>query len=208
MGPIAKVIEQNPQVLDNIESLTNGNLPPQPVQAGQKQGNSLNKPVRPERPNSYSEVDAYNDPESDSFKYRAANDQWRDNMLGWYENVDIARQQQQQVAMEQHQRNTMMQSAHSYAMNQYGFDVSKASDFVQWAQNPNNITVDSLVKLYAMKDAPSQQQSQTQRKAQEMQTQQERLKVPRPTVVQSGETAPTLNEEDSFSAALLSNARR
>ena len=59
-----------------------------------------------------------------------------------------------------------------------------------------------------MKDAPSQQQAQTQRKAQEMQTQQERLKVPRPTVVQTGETAPTLNEEDSFSAALLSNARR
>ena len=208
MGPIAKVIEQNPQVLDNIDSLTNGNLPPKPVQAGQQQGNSLNKPVRPQKPNSYSEVDAYNDPESDSFKYRTANDQWRDNMLSWYENVDMARQQQQQVAMQNHQRNTMMQSAHSYAMNQYGFDVNKAADFVQWAQNPSNITVDSLVKLYAMKDAPSQQQAQTQRKAQEMQTQQERLKVPRPTVVQTGESAPTLSDEDSFSAALLSNARR
>ena len=208
MGPIAKVIEQNPQVLDNIDSLTNGTLPQQPVQAGQQQGNSLNRPIRPEKPNSYSEVDAYNDPESDSFKFRTANDQWRDNMLGWYENVDTARQQQQQVAMQNHQRNTMMQSAHSYAMNQYGFDVNKAADFVQWAQNPNNITVDSLVKLYAMKDAPSQQQAQTQRKTQEMQQQQERLKVPRPTVVQTGETAPVLSEEDSFSAALLSNARR
>ena len=208
MGPIAKVIEENPRVLDNIESLTSGNLPPKPVQAGQQQGNSLQKPVRPEKPHSYNEVDAYNDPESDSFKFRTSNDQWRDNMLGWYENVDTARQQEQQVAMQNHQRNTMMQSAHSYAMNQYGFDVSKASDFVQWAQNPNNITVDSLVKLYAMKDAPSQQQAQTQRKTQEMQQQQERLKVPRPTVVQTGETAPVLSEEDSFSAALLSNARR
>ena len=208
MGPIAKVIEQNPQVLDNIDSLTSGNLPQQAVQAGQQQGDSLNKPIRPEKPHSYSEGDAYNDPESDSFKFRTANDQWRDNMLGWYENVDTARQQQQQVAMQNHQRNTMMQSAHSYAMNQYGFDVNKAADFVQWAQNPNNITVDSLVKLYAMKDAPSQQQAQTQRKTQEMQQQQERLKVPRPTVVQTGETAPVLSEEDSFSAALLSNARR
>ena len=208
MGPIAKVIEQNPQVLDNIDSLTNGNLPPQPVQAGQQQGNSLERPIRPEKPNSYSEVDAYNDPESDSFKFRTAHDQWRDNMLGWYENVDGARQQQQQVAMQNHQRNTMMQSAHAYAMNQYGFDVSKATEFVQWAQNPNNITVDSLVKLYAMKDAPSQQQSQAQRKTQEMKAQQERLKVPRPTVVQSGESAPELSEEDSFSQALLSNARR
>ena len=208
LGPIARVIEQNPKVLDNIDDLTNGNLQPKPVQAGQQQGNSLERPIRPEKPNSYSEVDAYNDPESDSFKFRTANDQWRDNMLGWYENVDGARQQQQQVAMQNHQRNTMMQSAHAYAMNQYGFDVSKATEFVQWAQNPNNITVDSLVKLYAMKDAPSQQQAQTQRKTQEMQQQQERLKVPRPTVVQTGETAPVLSEEDSFSAALLSNARR
>ena len=208
MGPIAKVIEQNPQVLDNIDSLTNGNLPQQPVQAGQQQGNSLNRPIRPEKPNSYSEVDAYNDPESDSFKYRSHNEQWRDNMITWYENVEIARAQQQQAAMQNHQRNTMMQSAHSYAMNQYGFDVNKAADFVQWAQNPNNITVDSLVKLYAMKDAPSQQQAQTQRKTQEMQQQQERLKVPRPTAVQTGESPPTLSEEDSFSQALLSNARR
>ena len=208
MGPIAKVIEQHPQVLDNIDSLTNGNLPPKPVQAGQQQGNSLNRPIRPEKPNSYSEVDAYNDPESDSFKYRSSNEQWRDNMMGWYENVEVAKAQQQQVAMQNQQRNTMMQSAHSYAMNQYGFDVNKAADFVQWAQNPNNITVDSLVQLYSQKDAPSQQQAQTQRKAQEMQTQQERLKVPRPTVVQSGESAPALSEEDSFSQALLTNARR
>ena len=208
MGPIAKVIEQNPQVLDNIDSLTNGNLPPQPVQAGQQQGNSLNRPIRPEKPNSYSEVDAYNDPESDSFKYRSSNEQWRDNMIGWYENVETAKAQQQQVAMQNHQKNTMMHSAHAYAMNQYGFDVNKAADFVQWAQNPNNITVDSLVQLYAMKDAPSQQQAQAQRKTQEMQNQQERLKVPRPTAVQTGESAPTLTEEDSFSRALLDNARR
>ena len=208
MGPIAKVIEQNPQVLDNIDSLTNGNLPPQPVQAGQQQGNSLNRPIRPEKPNSYSEVDAYNDPESDSFKYRSSNEQWRDNMMGWYENVETAKAQQQHVAMQNHQKNTMMQSAHSYAMNQYGFDVNKAADFVQWAQNPNNITVDSLVQLYSQKDAPSQQQAQTQRKTHEMQQQQERLKVPRPTTVQTGESPPTLSEEDSFSAALLSNARR
>jgi|2_EtaG_2_1085320.scaffolds.fasta_scaffold17479_2 hypothetical protein len=208
MGPIAKVIEQNPQVLDNIDSLTNGNLPPQPVQAGQQQGNSLNRPIRPEKPNSYSEVDAYNDPESDSFRYRSSNEQWRDNMITWYENVETAKAQQQQIAMQHHQKNTMMQSAHAYAMNQYGFDVNKAADFVQWAQNPNNITVDSLVQLYSQKDAPSQQQAQTQRKTQEMQQQQERLKVPRPTAVQTGESAPTLNEEDSFSQALLTNARR
>jgi hypothetical protein len=207
LGPIARVIEQNPQVLNNIENIQNGYPSQQPVQAGQ-QTNPLEKPARPEKPHSYSEVDAYNDPESDSFKHRVATDQWRDNMLGWYENVDTARQQHQQRVAQEQQKNQMVNNAHSYAMNQYGFDVNKATDFVHWAQNPNNITVDSLVKLYALKDAPSQQQSQTQNKTAEMQAQAERLKVPRPTVVQTGESAPTLTEEDQFNMGLLANKRR
>ena len=207
LGPIAKVIEQNPQVLNNIENIQNGHPSQQPVQAGQ-QTNPLDKPARPEKPHSYSEVDAYNDPESDSFKHRVATDQWRDNMLGWYENVDTARQQHQQRVAQEQQKNQMVNNAHSYAMNQYGFNVNTATDFVRWAQNPANITVDSLVKLYSLKDAPSQQQSQTQNKTAEMQAQQQRLKVPRPTVVQTGESAPTLTEEDTFNQALLTNARR
>ena len=129
-------------------------------------------------------------------------------MFEWRENVDIARQQHQQRMAQEQQKHQMVNNAHSYAMSQYGFDVNKATDFVRWAQNPANITVDSLVKLYALKDAPSQQQSQAQNKTAEMQAQQERLKVPRPTVVQPGESAPTLTEEDKFSQALLSNSRR
>ena len=207
LGPIARVIEQNPAVLDNIEKLQNGNPSQQPVQAG-TQRNSLDKPVRPEKPHSYSEVDAYNDPESDSFKHRVSNDQWRDDMLSWYENVDVARQQHQQRVIQEQQKNQMVQNAHSYAINQYGFDVPQATEFVRWAQNPSNITIDSLVKLYQLRDAPSQQQSQVQNKTAEMQAQQERLKVPRPTVVQTGETAPALTEEDTFNKALLTNARR
>ena len=207
LGPIAKVIEQNPQVLNNIEGLNNGIPSQQPVQAGPER-NSLDKPIRPEKPHSYNEVDAYNDPESDSFKFRVSHDQWRDNMLVWHENVDIARQQHQQKMAQEQQKAQMVNNAHNYAMNQYGFDVNKATDFVRWAQNPANITVDSLVKLYTLKDAPSQQQSQAQNRATEMKAQQERLKVPRPTAVQPGESAPTLTEEDKFSQALLNNARR
>jgi len=207
LGPIARVIEQNPKVLDNIENLNNGTPPGQPVQAGQ-QSDPLTKPVSPEKPHSYNEVDAYNDPESDSFKYRVSHDQWRDNMLGWYEHVDVARQEHQKRLAQEQQTQTMVQNAHSYAMNQHGLDMNTATDFVRWAQNPSNITIDQLVRLYQMKDAPSQQQSQVQRKTEEMQTQQERLKVPRPTVVQTGESAPQMSEEDSFSSALLANGRR
>tara|TARA_R100000808_G_C2120949_1_gene132264 strand:- start:91 stop:1056 length:966 start_codon:yes stop_codon:yes gene_type:complete len=207
LSPIAKVIQENPQVLDNIENLTNGN-PQQGVQAPQ-QRNSLAKPIRPEKPHSYNEVDAYNDPESDSFKYRMSNDKWRDDMLGWYENVDQARVQHQQAMAAQQQENMLVHNAHSYVMNQHGFDASKANDFIHWAKNPANITIDSLARLYQLKDAPSQQQqSQSQVKQAQMMKQKEHLKVPRPTTVQTGQSAPTLSQEDEFNSALLTNARR
>jgi hypothetical protein len=207
LSPIAEIIQKNPQVLNNIENLNNGN--PSNVPQGQQQRNSLDKPVRPEKPHSYNEVDAYNDPESDSFKHRMANDQWRDDMIGWYERVDVARQQHQQAVAQEQQKYQMMQNAHSYAMNQHGLDANSANDFVRWAQNPANITVDSLVKLYTMAKAPQQQQqSQVQRKAEDMRTQQERLKVPRPTTIQPGESAPVLSQEDEFNQALLNKKRR
>jgi len=208
LDPIARVIETNPQVLNNIESLSNGSSSNAEQQTPQ-QRNPLAKPSKPEKPHSYNEVDAYNDPESDSFKYRMGHDKWRDDMIGWYGNIDQARQQQAHVAQQQQAKVNMVNSAHTTAMNQYGMDARSATDFVQWAQNPANITYDALIKLYQLKDAPQQQtQSQAQQKTQQMQTQQERLKVPRPTAVQPGQSAPVATAEDSFNMALLNNGKR
>ena len=207
LGPVAQMIQQNPQVLDNLERQSNGQSPGNPVQA-ENQRNPLQKPVRPTKPTTYNEVDAYNDPESDSFIHRAANDQWRDDMFDWRDNVDQYAMQQQQVAQQEQQRQDTMSGAFNLAKDKYGMDARQATDFVNWSTNSNNITVDNLVKLYALKDAPSQQQRQAQTRAADMRTQQERLKVPRPTAVQTGQSAPTLSEEDSFNNALLNNGKR
>tara|TARA_R110002020_G_scaffold15421_2_gene54910 strand:- start:38 stop:1000 length:963 start_codon:yes stop_codon:yes gene_type:complete len=208
LGPVAEMIQRNPQVLDTLEQTVNGQPPGAPVQAG-NQRNPLDKPIRPTKPTTYNEVDAYNDPESDSFKFRAQNDQWRDGMLDYYENLDSARMQQAEQAQQVQQKQNMVRDAHSYAINNHGMDPRTATDFVRWSQNPNNITIDNLIKLYAVKDAPQrQQQAQAQTKAADMRTQQERLKVPRPTTVQTGQSAPTQTEEEAFSNALLTNARR
>ena len=208
LGPVAQMIQNNPEVLDKLENQVNGNPSGNPVQAG-NQRNSLQKPVRPTKPTTYNEVDAYNDPESDSFKHRAANDQWRDDMIGYRENVDAYRMQQAQVYQENQQRQQSMNSAYNIAMQNHGMNANQATDFVRWTQNPNNITIDNLVQLYAVKNAPQQQQqSQAQRKSAEMKAQQERLKVPRPTTVQTGQSAPTLSQEDEFNNALLNNGKR
>ena len=130
-------------------------------------------------------------------------------MIGYRENVDAYRMQQAQVHQENQQRQQSMNSAYNIAMQNHGMNANQATDFVRWTQNPNNITIDNLVQLYAVKNAPQQQQqSQAQRKSAEMKAQQERLKVPRPTTVQTGQSAPTLSQEDEFNNALLTNAKR
>lgn len=207
LGPVAQMIQENPDVLDRLDQKVNGNLSGNPAQA-ENQRNSLEKPVRPTRPHTYNEVDAYNDPESESFRHRVDTEKWRDDMFQWRDNVDSYNMQQQQAAYEAQQVQNMKQGAYATAMNGYGMDARTATDFVNWAQNPGNINMDNLVKLYALKSAPTQQQSQAQTKAAEMKTQQERLKVPRPTAVQTGQSAPTPTAEDSFNQALLNNGKR
>ena len=75
MDPVANAIQQNPEIMQNLQQQSPSNE--QPVQ----EQTSLQAPNRPEKPHSYNEVDAYNDPESESFNYRLSNDKYRDDML-------------------------------------------------------------------------------------------------------------------------------
>ena len=198
-------IRANPQVLDNIESLSNGQPQGQPQQANQEA--SLQKPTRPQKPSSYNEVDAFNDPDSESFKFRVAKDQYQDSMLDYYENVEEARTLQMQRAQQEQMAYQQQQSAYSHAQSSWGFDANEARDFVQWAENPNNITLDALGRLYRLAKAPTQQQSEVETKVRQMEKQEERLQAPPTTTVQPGKSAPTLSEQDVFNQGLLSKRR-
>jgi|6_EtaG_2_1085325.scaffolds.fasta_scaffold16185_2 hypothetical protein len=208
LDPIANAIQSNPEILNQLEN-TVISSPPQ--QGSPTQGNlqgGLRQPTPPEKPHSYNEVDAYNDPESESFKFRLSKDQYRDDMLGYYGQVDAHRQREQENAMRQQQDNNAMHQAHSYAINNYGWDPGKASEFIQWAQNPSNVTLDNLARMYEISRSPSKQQVTNQQKVAEMQQQKQRMNVPRPAAVETGTPRPTMTEEQSFSASLLANKRR
>ena len=133
LGPVAEAVQQNPNVLQNFQQ-SPSNEPPAQEQ------NSLKAPSRPEKPHSYNEVDAYNDPDSDSFKYRLANDKYRDDMIDYYGKVDNYRQEQAAVAYEQ-QREAMAQNqATSYDVQSLGCEPSKAQHAIQLLQNPDNVS--------------------------------------------------------------------
>lgn len=205
LAELDQFIRNNPQVLDNIQSLSNGTPEVQPQQANQT--DPLQKPLRPQKPGSYNEVDAFNDPDSESFKFRISKDQYQDQMLDYYENVEEHRTRQMQSQQQQQMAQQQQQSAYSHAQNQWGFDANEAAEFVRWAENPQNITLDSLGRLFRLGKAPSQQESQVETKVRQMDQQKERLQAQPTTTVQPGKSAPTLSAEDSFNAGLLGNRR-
>jgi len=202
LAPVEQMIRNNPQVLDQLEQ-TPSNGQPQAYPNG-LQETSLKEPSAPERPHSYNEVDAYNDPESESFKYRLAKEQYRDEYLGYLQQKDQVREQEMQVQYEQQmaqQQNHMMRTqAHSHAVNSYGWDANKANEFVNWAQNPDNLTMDNLAKLFELRTNTN---PVVQQRTQEMQNQAERLAVPKTAAVQTGKAEQPRSDEQLFSDALL-----
>ena len=200
LTPVENMLRQNPEVLDSLEAkLSNG----VPAEQGVQQ-NSLKEPIEPERPVNYNEVDAFNDPESESFKHRMAKEQYRDQYLDYLKNVDrnrtmqMEQQYQQQMAIQQ--QNAMRQQAHSHAVNNYGWEASKANEFIDWASSPENLNLDNLAKLFELR---SNTNPVVQQKTQEMQNQAERLSVPKAAAVQTGKAEQPRSEEQLFSDALL-----
>ena len=180
-------------------------------QNGSPQGNQFDpskEPTQPQRPTNYNEVDAFNDPDSESFRYRTAKDQYQDNMMDYLRSADTARQEQSRQQMAKQEQQMVMRGAYDHVHNNYGWDNQKSSQFVDWAMNPENVNMDVLAKVYDATHSPNPEQARIQNKAQEMKAQQERLIIPRTTTVESGETPPPMSEQDVFNAGLLSNKRR
>ncbi len=207
LSPISDAIQADPELLNRLEQKSLSNVP---QQGSPNQGNQvgpLKQPEAPVQPHSYNEVDAYNDPESDSFKHRIAKDQYRDSMIDYYGKIDAHRQQEQQAYNARVQEAQAINQAQSYAMNNFGWDNQKSSDFITWAQNPNNVTMENLAKIYDAANAPSREQAEAQQKVIQMQQQNQRMNIPRTATVQQGTPAPTITDEQSFSAGLLSRKK-
>jgi len=206
LDPIARELERNPQILDNLEASVSSRQPIGSNGNGINDG-SLQMPVKPQKPVQFNDVDAFNDPESDSYAYRQQMDNYRDNMQDFLYQREEVRERQYQTNMVKQQESMMLNQVQSHMLNSYKWDNGKVTDFMQWAQNPANITVDRLAKLYDMENTPSQSDAQLAQKKQAMQNQANRMNIPRTTVVEKGQAPPPMNDQDAFNAGLMSLKR-
>ena len=170
---------------------------------------SLRPPKKPPKPVNYNEVDAYNDPESMSFKYRLNKERFNDAYIGYLELKDRQRETQMKRAyneqLVQQQAQMLQTNAISHAQNSWGWENGKAQEFVQWATDPNNVTMDHLAKLFEMKDGANR--DVVQQKAAEMQRSKQVLTMPRTASVESGRSESPMTDEQVFNAGLMSLKR-
>ncbi len=144
-APIVRYLQDNPQVITALESHLVGNAQghgvaePKEVQTPKEE--ELTEPTRPGKPKDYDPYDS--DPNSESFKYREALDQYyidkdtyRDKLLNKtitpYQKAIEDQQAQQKVSQQE-------QATVQFLMQSRGWDTKKATEFLQYAKEPKNM---------------------------------------------------------------------
>ena len=192
IAPIARYVKSNPSVLDNVESsLSNGQPQGQPSKGNQE--DSLKQPIKPTKPSNYDAIDAYSDPESESFKYRDSVDEYRDSMVEYsqLENQNLKnqmvseRENQKQVEDAARMRNDLV--------TKYKMEPEEVDKFVNYMSSPESVSVENLVALWNTQNgAPQVPKAQPQvsegpdKTAEAMLRQREKLSMPQPVSVTPG----------------------
>lgn len=216
IAPIARYVKSNPNVLDNVEnSLSNG----QPQ--GQPQGDqetSLKQPEKPTKPSNYDALDAYSDPNSDSFKYKESMDEYRDQM------VDYARAENDMLKNQMvHEKEIQRQRQEDVKLRndlhtKYNMPVEEVDRFVQYMSSPESVSVDNLVALWKTQQNPTAsaptQAPQAHAEGQiapdptvaAMKRQREKLSMPQPvSVTPGGEQGADKSPESTVMDAMISD---
>ena len=212
IAPIAEYIQENPNVLQNVARSLSGDTQQVPAQA---ESNGLpQKPQRPVKPANYDPSEAYMDVDSTSYKYRQAMDDYRDGIIDYTEQMDTYRVQQaesQQKALQQRQAQYQQQrevdNMHNDLVNKYGYESSKAKEFIQYYSSPESLSLDNLVRLDKLRSAPSKAEVEQRQRVESMKQNQQKLSVPPPASAGSGYSEPQLTEEDAFNLGLMRNRK-
>jgi len=199
--PIIRYIQENPNVLDIIENSLGGEQPQQ------EQG--IQRPLPPQKPEYYNKSEAFNDPESESFKYREANETYREQLAEYLLNKEQLREEEykrtQQERMYVEQRNQQIGSVITKLTTQYGFNQSDASEFVQMFDDPKAVTFENLIQLYRFNKGQTTPH-QVNPKVQQM-LQRQGKNIPLPAGINGGETSLPVSDEDIFNASIHQSAK-
>jgi hypothetical protein len=207
-APIARYLQENPQLLDVLERELQSGHPSQagpPRGVGEQPGErtSLERPEKPLKPRNYDPNET--DPESDSYKYRQSMAEYQENLIEYMVARDERREsqaeEQRRIAEQHRQQQEQMAQLASTLKVEHGLNDFEAQDFMRTMMDQSSVTLDNLVKLYKITQGDRGKQSaEAKRKAQDIVNRTGR-KVPLPAGV-GGVNAPQVSDEDIFNASL------
>lgn len=153
---LARNIVKRPDLLDAVESHLSGTArgSQTPSATRQKQEKAVpERPTKPQKPQGYDHYEAVNDPESESFRYRAAmqeyEEQLSDYLLAKEEAREAQRAEREQQASQQAQQQALRQELTQSLRDGYDFNDQQINDFFEVVnQTPE---LDDLVTYYRMK---------------------------------------------------------
>jgi len=208
LAQLGAKVAQNPALLAQLAAVPVAPvaLVADPALVAQEAEQKLEIPKAPAKPTNFNDTEAYSDPQSESFKYRIAKDQHRDDMIDYYakkeelrEKREVAqRKQLEQRAAEKRQ----LAAVQSQVQAKYGLTAQEAVLFVQQMTKPESVTMDNLVALFKMRSRGQAPVKTGQRKS-ELLDRANRSAAPLPAAVAGGEGVDAGDDESQFNNGLL-----
>ena len=158
-------------------------------------------PERPEKPNNFSREEAYSDPNSESARYVANYEGWRDDITEYNslkQEYAVAQMQERLDSQEKSRQDDIRRAQAHQAQQQemrgvsehltghYGFQDTEANEFIQQMSDPNSLSLDNLVQLYRLQKGQNQNPENTGPSPEFQQTQRAQ-QIPSPMGVQTGQ---------------------
>lgn len=203
MMPVIQYLKENPQALQKLATPEPEPMIQEPVKP------QITRPVAPVKPEGFNSVDAMNEPESESWKWREANENYRLDVLDYYAKLEEARQEELLAQRERETAITQQQQkindAKAFLKTKHGFTEDKAQDFITKMSDPSSFSMDNLVRLYMANEEanPTRQQAIKQFKQQQV-----KAKAPLPVGIQGGAGGYEISEQDTFNLGLLNYRKR
>ena len=182
-------IDKVEQLAPPVQSAAPVETQPEPTQE------TVQKPVKPARPNDFDSSEALTDPNSKSAKYVAARDQYLEEITEYNEfqvsnQERLTNQQKQQAAQAASQAKLI-----NDLQTKYSYTPEEANDFIVKMSSPESLSLDNLVKLHRgdqQQAQPVMSPSTADLQLEVMKQRKEKLAIPKPITTQ-----PSANVQSS-----------
>lgn len=211
--PVARFLQENPQVIQALDSYLKQGNQPAPVQPT-AQPPEVQLPVKPIKPADYSEADMF-DPNTNTYKYLAAERDYELALIR-HERETMKKEQEsykqfmeeQKALVANERKNSQLQAI---LTTQHGLSKEQVGEFISEMDSPASIELDTLVEFWKFRKGllkNSGTPSLVPNRVQELQTQL-RNKQKTGTIAGSpGENAPQYDEDDMFNLSLIEAGKK